>query len=83
MRSWPLQEARDKLNEVVKEASIHGPQVLISSGNEVAVVLSIEEFRRLEQTQRSLSAFFRESPLVGEELDVSRDQSLPPGPADL
>lgn len=45
--NWPLQEQQDRLNQVVEEALRAGPQVITANGEETAVVVSIEECRRL------------------------------------
>lgn len=72
---WQIQEAREKFSEVVEQALQQGPQVVTRRGKETAVVLSYEDYRRLALSQKKLSAFFRESPLVGVELDLTRDKS--------
>jgi antitoxin Phd len=78
-RSWQIQEAKNKLSEVVEEAIENGPQILTRRGEEVAVVLSLSEYRKLKKKQTSLSEFFRQSPL--EDLDLERDRSpVRPGP---
>jgi prevent-host-death family protein len=74
-RVWQLQEAKNKLSEVVEEALQNGPQVITRRGKEAAVLLSYEEYRKMLLQQKKLSDFFRESPLVGVELDLTRDRS--------
>jgi antitoxin Phd len=74
-RVWQLQEAKNKLSEVVEEAIASGPQIISKHGVETAVVLSLDEYRRLTVSRKKLSTFFRESPLVGVDLDLSRDKS--------
>jgi antitoxin Phd len=74
-RMWQLQEAKNKFSEVVEEALKHGPQVITKRGVETAIVLSFAEYRRLLLSQQKLSDFFRESPLVGVDLDLTRDTS--------
>jgi prevent-host-death family protein len=69
---WQLQEAKNKLSEVVEEAAHHGPQVITRRGVEVAVILSYADYRKITGSQRRLSDFFRESPLAGINLDLSR-----------
>jgi antitoxin Phd len=76
-RAWQLQEAKNKLSEVVDEAMRHGPQVITRRGVQVAIVVSCTDFVRLEQKKTSLSTFFRRSPLVG--LRLERDTSPPRG----
>ncbi|GIV97588.1 MAG: antitoxin [Herpetosiphonaceae bacterium] len=82
-RVWQLQEAKNKFSEVVDEAIEHGPQVITKRGVEVVIVLSYAEYRRLLAGQKKLSALFRESPLVGIELDLNRDRSDPRPDIDL
>jgi prevent-host-death family protein len=74
-RVWQLQEAKNKLSEVVDEAIQHGPQIITKRGIEVAIVLSYSEYRKMITSQKKLSNFFRESPLVGVDLDLDRDTS--------
>jgi antitoxin Phd len=75
---WQLQEAKNKLSEVVEAALNDGPQVITRRGADTAVVLSYADYRRLLLSQKRLSEFFRESPLVGVELDLTRDSSPVP-----
>lgn len=74
-RVWQLQEAKNKLSEVVDEALTDGPQVITKRGVETAIVLSYADYRKLLLNQQKLSDFFRESPLADIELDLSRDTS--------
>lgn len=71
--TWQLQEAKNKLGEVVEAALTDGPQVITRRGTETAIVLSCADYRKLLLTQKKFSDFFRESPLVGMELDLTRD----------
>jgi antitoxin Phd len=73
-RVWQLQEAKNKLSEVVDEAIQHGPQVITRRGVEVAIVLSYSEYRKMIASRKKLSHFFRKSPLVGVDLDLDRDK---------
>lgn len=74
---WQLQEAKNRFSEVVKKAITEGPQTVTRHGEEIVVVLSKAEYNRLKKSQVGLVDFFRQSPLVGVELDLERDQSLP------
>jgi antitoxin Phd len=74
-RVWQLQEAKNKLSEVVEEAIQHGPQVITRRGKETAILLSYADYRRMLLSQEKLSDFFRASPLVGADLDLARDSS--------
>jgi len=74
-RVWQLQEAKNKLSEVVEEAITHGPQVITKRGVEAVIVLSYAEYRTMLAKQSKLSTFFRESPLLDTDLDLTRDRS--------
>ncbi|MBM4320687.1 MAG: type II toxin-antitoxin system Phd/YefM family antitoxin [Deltaproteobacteria bacterium] len=73
---WQLQEAKNRLSEVVAEARTSGPQLITRRGAEAAVVLSIEEYRRLVQPKQGLAEFLRSSPLAQVELELDRSQEL-------
>ena len=72
---WQLQEAKNRFSEMVDEAIERGPQVITRRGVETAVLLSVADYRKIVLGARSITEFFRNSPLVGEDLDLSRDQS--------
>lgn len=73
MKTWQLQEAKNRLSHVLDEAELHGPQVITRHGEEVAVVMAIPAFRKLVTSRQKLSEFFAESPLVGADIDLRRD----------
>ncbi len=75
MKQWQLQEAKNKLSEVIEEALHQGPQVITKRGVEVAIVLSYQEYQKMLSAQQKLSTFFQTSPLAEVELDLSRDKS--------
>ena len=74
---WQLQDAKNRFSEVVNKALHEGPQVVTRRGEQVVVVISTNEYSKLRKSQPSLLEFFRQSPLVGVELDLERDSSLP------
>jgi antitoxin Phd len=73
--AWQLQEAKNKLSEVVDRAQSCGPQEITRHGKETAVVLSFKDYRRLRKKTGSLTEFFRQSPLSG--MDFKRNRDLP------
>lgn len=73
-RRWQLQEAKNRLSRVVEEAREQGPQTITVHGKEAAVVLSIEEYRKLVPLRGSLVEFFRRSPLHGVRLRIVRSK---------
>ncbi len=72
MQSWQLQEAKNRLSEVVDKALHQGPQMITRRGAETAVVLSMGDYRKLRQPETDLVEFMRASPLTGVELDLER-----------
>ena len=66
---------KKRLSEVIDEAIQHGPQIITRHGEQTAVVISYDNYRRMLLQQKKLSAFFRDSPLVGVELAVTRDRT--------
>ena len=74
---WQLQTAKARFSEVFRKARTEGPQLITRQGKEGVVMMPVEQFDRLAvraRQPRSLVQFFRESPLVGIELDFERDQ---------
>lgn len=75
MRKWQLQEAKNRLSEVVRKASDEGPQVITLRGDDAVVVVAADEYARLTRQPRgALVDFFRESPLNGVALDLTRSR---------
>jgi prevent-host-death family protein len=75
MAKWQVQEAKARFSDLVKSAIAEGPQEITVHGTPAAVVLSAEEYKRLSLRQLSFVEFIRQSPLVGLELDLTRDQT--------
>jgi len=75
IQSWQLQEAKNRFSRVVENAVNNGPQIITKRGVEVAIVISFADYQKMVATRGRLSTFFRDSPLVGIELDLTRDKS--------
>jgi antitoxin Phd len=73
-RRWQLQEAKNKFSRLVELARQDGPQIVTKHGQEAAVLLSIDEYRRLVRPKTSLVQFFQKSPLADIELDLTRSK---------
>ena len=54
MAKWRLQDARAHLSALIHDALNKGPQVVTRRGSEIAVVVSIDEWRRLQNTRPTL-----------------------------
>ena len=74
MTQWQLQEAKARLSEVVNSAK-KAPQEITVRGEPAAVVVSVEEYRRLKTKKTSFVEFIRNSPLVGVNLKIERNRT--------
>jgi antitoxin Phd len=73
---WQVQTAKARFSEVFRLARTAGPQRITRQGKEGVVMISEEQYERLtakSHQPKSLVQFFRESPLVGIDLDLERD----------
>lgn len=59
---WQLQEAKQRFSEVVRQAHDDGPQVVTRHGEEVAVVVSMEDYRRLAGSRPDFKEFLLSGP---------------------
>jgi antitoxin Phd len=71
-RKWQLQEARNRFSEVVDEAIRNGPQVITRHAEEIAVVVSSDEWTRLSRRRGRLIDVLRRAPRIPGGLEVSR-----------
>ena len=62
-KTWQLQEAKNQFSTVVERALTAGHQIVTRHGKPAVVVVSVDEFRRLQPRSQSLSRFLAESPL--------------------
>lgn len=74
MARWQLQDAKNRLSEVVRKARDEGPQVITLHGRDAVVVVSASEYARQAKPKGSLVDFFRKSPLAGSELEIGRSR---------
>jgi prevent-host-death family protein len=75
MKTWQLQEAKNHLSEVVRNAISDGPQNITLHGKPAAVVVSYAAFLKTmarKNPKKSLSKFFESSPLRDIEIDLVR-----------
>lgn len=63
MHTWQLQQAKAKLSEVIEVAAKHGPQTITQRGIETAVIVSIEEWKRLRpEKERTMLEILQAGP---------------------
>lgn len=66
-KTWAVQDAKARFSEVLREAET-APQHITRNGEETAVVVSAEDYRRLqsERPQRTLYDIWKSAPKVPE-----------------
>ncbi len=52
MRSWQVQDAKARFSEFLEASLREGPQIVTRRGVEAAVLLPVEEWRRLQRSAR-------------------------------
>jgi prevent-host-death family protein len=86
---WQVQEAKQKFSEVLRAVAKEGPQTITRHGDDVAVIIDIEEYRRLTRPKEDLHVLLRRPPYfdesmieIMEEIEVGRKKDFP-RPIDL
>ena len=51
-KKWPVQDAKSRFSEFLDTTLAEGPQIVTKRGVETAVLLPIEQWRRLERMTR-------------------------------
>lgn len=75
--TYSVKEAKDNLSEIIRLAESGKPQIIRRHDTEVAVVVSINDWKRAKGKKPTLVQVLRSSPLVGIDLDLSRQGDLP------
>lgn len=52
MQSWPVQDAKAKFSEFLETCLTQGPQMVTRRGAEAAVLVPVDEWRRLQAAAR-------------------------------
>lgn len=75
---WALQDAKNRFSEVVNAAQQSGPQIVTRRGLDTAVVLSFEDYQKLERRRpaRSIVELLRSAPKVSGGLASERAPDL-------
>lgn len=77
MRNWQIQEAKQRLSEVIRLAGTEGPQQLTFRGKPNAWIISDKDYHKLQSRQESLVDFFQRSPHRDLEIPYERKKDLP------
>ena len=51
-RRWPVQDAKARFSELLETSLREGPQIVTRKGVETAVLVPVEEWRRLQEAAR-------------------------------
>lgn len=71
---WQIQEAKQRLSEVLRRVAADGPQAVTRHGEEIAVIIDVAEYRRLTGQGRTDDFFeFLISGPSLDGLDLERD----------
>ncbi len=70
--AWQLQEAKNRLSEVVDRALSEGPQTITRHGRPTVVVVAAEQYAR-ETRSEKLSDVLRDCPVKGWKLTRDKD----------
>jgi prevent-host-death family protein len=71
-QTWSVADAKARLSELLEHVITDGPQTITRRGEEIAVVVSIEEWQRKTKRSGSLAEFLAASPLRDSELEIDR-----------
>ena len=52
MKVWPVQDAKARFSELLETCLREGPQIVSKRGAEAAVLVPLEQWRRLQQSAR-------------------------------
>ena len=76
---WQVQEAKQRFSELIRSVEAEGPQFVTRHGEEVAVVVSIAEYRHLRNEGEDFKAFLQSAPGLDLEIDRSATPARPVG----
>ena len=74
--NWQFRQAKQQFSELIRRTLDEGPQVVTRHGEEVVVVVSVDEFRRSRMRQADLGDFLLSGPDF-DLLDLERRRELP------
>ena len=77
--TWAVAEAKAKFSKLIETAQEHGAQEITRNGKLVGLMVSPDDWHKRQreplQNQRSMSEFFKNSPLAGSGLDLRRSKA--------
>jgi prevent-host-death family protein len=76
MQRWQLQDAKQQFSRLVERARSGEPQLVTRNGKEVAVLLDVDEYRRLTSHGGDFKKFLMSAPDF-DLLEIERSKELP------
>lgn len=76
MATWQVQQAKQRLSEVIRQALEDGPQVITRHGEEAVVVIAASEYRAAAGGRPDFHAFLTSAPDF-DALDLERSERPP------
>lgn len=70
------EEAKSKLSQFVECAMRNEPQFVTKHRDNAVVIISFEDYKKITKPKTDLVTFLRNPPLLGVELDISRNSDL-------
>ncbi len=66
--NWRIQEAKARFSEMVERTLKEGPQTVTRHGKPIAVLVPVDEYRRLRTGGKSFKSLLTSAPLEGVEI---------------
>lgn len=70
MHAWPVQDAKARFSEFLEACLLEGPQMVTKRGSEAAVLVPVQEWRRLQSAARPSLKQLLLSDLARSELNI-------------
>ncbi len=74
--AWKLQDAKNRLSELVDKSLSEGPQIIMRRGKPMSVLISFEDFRKQKKTNQSFLKLCYRFVDQENDLEISRNQSI-------
>jgi prevent-host-death family protein len=80
--NWHLQDAKNNFSKLVREAIKNGPQTVTLRGERAAIVLSAEDYDRLQGKKPTLAEFILSGPKLDDDIvdEINRRSKKPSRP---
>ena len=77
---WQMQQAKARFGELVRKAASEGPQVVTYRGVDTAVMLSMEDYKRMQPNKKSFVDHILNGPKLDDDIvDMINERSRDTG----